>query len=214
MRDRTIHKNLRQRPIWHWDCVIKPVASDQITTKQSMKTKSILGYLTVSGFFLFHLNLVLFPATVRAADTVDRTRVAMHDTQEKVADTATAMTDAVKDAGRSAADGFKSLWSRVDESRLTNRSRDEIAAWVIMGILVGAVAGLFTSLNTSRSGRLGRLLLGLTGAFVGGMVVRLVRIDFGWGPVLVRYEELLFSLIGAAFLILMARFVRSRATKN
>jgi len=175
-----------------------------------MKTKSILGHLTVCGFFLFHLNLVFVPVTVRAADA----SVAMHDTQEKVADAATAMTDAVKDAGRSAADSFKGLWSRVDEGRLTNRSRDEIAAWVIMGMLVGAVAGLFTSLNTSRSGRLGRLLLGLTGAFVGGLVVRLAQIDFGWGPVLVRYEELLFSLIGAVFLIITARFIRSSATKK
>lgn len=170
-----------------------------------MKTKSILGHLTVCGFFLFQLNLV--PIAVQAAD-------AMHETQEKVADAATAMTDAVKDAGRSAADGFRSLWTRVDEGRLTNRSRDEITAWVIMGILVGGVAGLFTSLSTSRAGRLGRLLLGLTGAFLGGMVVRLARIDFGWGPVLVRYEELLFSLIGAVFLIILARFIRSSATKK
>jgi uncharacterized membrane protein YeaQ/YmgE (transglycosylase-associated protein family) len=175
-----------------------------------MKTKSILGHLTVCGFFLFHLNLVFVPAAVRAADA----RVAMHDTQAKVVDTATAMTDAVKDAGRSAADSFESLWIQLEEGQLTNRSRDEITAWVIMGMLVGAVAGMFTSLNSSAAGRLGRLFLGLTGAFVGGLVVRLVRVDFGWGPVLVRYEELLFSLIGAVSLIIMARLIRFSATKK
>ena len=70
------------------------------------------------------------------------------------------------------------------------------------------------SLKTSGAGRLGRLLLGLAGALLGGMVVHVVRIDFGWGPVLVRYEELLFSLIGAMFLIIMARLIRSSATKK
>jgi len=169
-----------------------------------MKTKSILARLTVCGFLLLQLNLVVVPATVRAADgVVDQTKAVVEDA-----------ADAVKDAGRSAADSFKSLWSRVDESRLTNRTRDEIVAWVIMGILVGAVAGMFTSLKTSGAGRLGRLLLGLAGALLGGMVVHVVRIDFGWGPVLVRYEELLFSLIGAMFLIIMARLIRSSATKK
>jgi len=182
-----------------------------------MKAKSILRQLTVCGFVCLHLSLVVVPTTVRAASEsgiVDRTKAAAHDTQEKVTGAATAMTDAVKDAGRSAADSFKSLWSRVDESRLTNRTRDEVAAWVIMGVLVGAVAGVFTSLKSSAAGKLGRLLLGLTGAFLGGMVVHVARIDFGWGPVLVRYEELLFSLVGAVFLIVVMRLVRWSATKK
>ena len=169
-----------------------------------MKTKSILGRLTVCGFFCLYLNFAVVPATLWAADgVVDQTKATVEE-----------MTHAVKDAGRSAADSFKSLWSRVDESRLTNRTRDEIVAWVIMGMLVGAVAGIFTSLNTSVAGRFGRLMLGLAGAFVGGTVVHVARLDFGWGPVLVRYEELLFSVVGAVFLIIVARLIRSSATKK
>ena len=78
-----------------------------------MKTKSTLGRLTVCGFFCLCLNLVVVPTAVRAADgVVDQTKATVAE-----------MTDAVKDAGRSAADSFKSLWTRVDESRLTNRIR-------------------------------------------------------------------------------------------
>lgn len=165
-----------------------------------MKTKSTLGRLTVGGFFCLYLSLVVAPATVRADGVADKTKATVEE-----------VTDAVKDAGHSAADSFKSLWSRAD---FTNRTRDEIVAWVIMGVLVGAVAGMFTGLKTSGLGRVGRLILGLGGALLGGTVVHVARLDFGWGPVLVRYEELLFSLAGAVFLIVVARLVRSSATKK
>ena len=160
-----------------------------------MKTKSTLGRLTLCGLFCLYLSLVVIPATVRA------------ETKPTVEE----MTDAVNDAGRSAADSFKSAWSRAD---LTNRTRDEIVAWVIMGVLVGSVAGMFAGPKISGAGRLGRLMLGLTGALLGGTVVHAARLDFGWGPVLVRYEELLFSLAGAVFLIVVARLILSSATKK
>ena len=165
-----------------------------------MKTKSTLGRLILCGLFCLYLSLVVVPATVRADGVADKTKATVAE-----------MTDAVKDAGHSAADSFKSLWSRAD---FTNRTRDEIVAWVIMGVLVGSVAGMFTGLKTSGAGRLGRLMLGLGGALLGGTVVHVARLDFGWGPVLVRYEELLFSLAGAVFLIVVARLIHSSATKK
>ncbi|MCC6821612.1 MAG: GlsB/YeaQ/YmgE family stress response membrane protein, partial [Verrucomicrobia subdivision 3 bacterium] len=122
--------------------------------------------------------------------------------------------ESVQDAGRAVGNSFENLWRRVSETRLKNRTRDEIVAWVIMGVLVGAVAGLFTSLKTTGLGKVGRLLLGLAGAFIGGMIVHVGRIDFGLGPVLIRYEELLFSLAGAVLLIIGARFFRFGAKKK
>ena len=101
-----------------------------------------------------------------------------------------------------------------NRSRLKNRTRDEIVAWVIMGVLVGAVAGMMTTLKTTGLGKLGRLMLGLVGAFIGGMIVHVGRIDFGLGPVLIRYEELLFSLVGAVLLVIVARLLRSGAKKK
>lgn len=106
-----------------------------------------------------------------------------------------------------------SLWKSIDEQRLKNRTPDQIVAWGIMGVLVGAVAGMATSLKTTGLGKVGRLLLGLAGAFLGGIAVSATRVDFGWGPVLIRYEELLFSFAGAVLLIVFGRLIRSRWQK-
>lgn len=155
--------------------------------------------LACCGLLLFQPGLAFLPAEIRAADlpaVAERTK------------------ESVEDASRAVGKSLEDLWQRVDDSRLKNRTPDEVVAWVIMGVLAGAVAGMMTSLKTSGLGKLGRLLLGLAGAFVGGMVVHLGRIDFGWGPVLIRYEELLFSLVGAIALIAAARLIRSRAQKK
>jgi uncharacterized membrane protein YeaQ/YmgE (transglycosylase-associated protein family) len=122
-------------------------------------------------------------------------------------------SDAVKEAGASASDSMKDLWHRIDAARLSNRTPDEIVAWVIMGVLVGALAGTMTSLKPTGSGKLGRLLWGLAGAFLGGIIVHVGQINFGWGPVLIRYEELLFSFLGAIVLLLIGRFIRSKTQK-
>ncbi len=182
-----------------------------------MKSKSILRALTVSGLFLLQLNLAFFPVAGRAADdpgVADRTKAVVEDTKVKMKDAATAVQDAaneakesVQDAGRSVETRFENLWKRVDESRLKNRNRDEIVAWIIMGVLVGSVAGMMTALKTTGLGKVGRLLLGLAGAFLGGIIVHLTKADFGMGPVMIRYEELLFAFIGAVVLIVLGRFI-------
>ena len=141
--------------------------------------------------------------------------------KETAQETKAAVQGAVKDAkgavagvGREVETGFENLWRRVDEGRLKNRTRDEVVAWVIMGVLVGAVAGMMTRLKPTGLGLMGRLLLGLGGACLGGLVGHLTKIDFGLGPVLIRYEELLFSLVGAILLIVVVRMIRSGAKKS
>jgi uncharacterized membrane protein YeaQ/YmgE (transglycosylase-associated protein family) len=193
-----------------------------------MKTTSqfipMFRYLSICGLFVFHLNLVLVPTAVCAAEepgVVDKAKAVVQDTKEKASDATTAVTEATKEAkdsvvnaGRTVGGKFAQLWSRLDENRLKNRSRDEIVAWVLMGVLIGAGAGLFTSFKSSGAGKVGRLLVGLAGALIGGMVVRVAQLDFGWGPVLIRYEELLFSLLGAVLLIVLVRFIGARTVKK
>ena len=133
---------------------------------------------------------------------------------DKAKETVRETSAAVADAGNKAADSAKDLWQRIDAARLKNRTPDELAAWVIMGVLVGAVAGMMTTLKSTGLGKVGRLLLGLAGACLGGIVVHLGRFDFGWGLVVIRYEELFFSLLGAIVLIVLGRFIRSRMKKK
>jgi uncharacterized membrane protein YeaQ/YmgE (transglycosylase-associated protein family) len=132
---------------------------------------------------------------------------------DQAKDVARKTSEAVQDASSSAADKMKDLWRRIDAARLDNRTRDEVVAWVIMGVLVGALAGTMTSFKPTGFGKLGRLLWGLAGAFLGGMLVHVAKFDFGWGPVLIRYEELLFSFLGAIVLLLLGRIIRSRSKK-
>jgi uncharacterized membrane protein YeaQ/YmgE (transglycosylase-associated protein family) len=132
----------------------------------------------------------------------------------KTKEAAQETTTAVEKAGRAAADQAGRFWQSIDAARLKNRTPDEIVAWVIMGTLVAGLAGMMTSLKPTGMGKLGRLALGLAGAALGGIAVRVAKLDFGWGPVLIRYEELLVSLIGAVILIVVARIVRSRSKKQ
>jgi uncharacterized membrane protein YeaQ/YmgE (transglycosylase-associated protein family) len=142
--------------------------------------------------------------------------VAADDTAlgEKTKQAAQEAATTVQEAGNAVAADAGQLWQSIDAARLKNRTPDEIVAWVIMGVLVGALAGMMTSLRPTFSGKLGRLLLGLAGASIGGIAVRVVHVNFGWGPVLIRYEELAFAFVGAILLLVVARLVRSLAIKK
>jgi uncharacterized membrane protein YeaQ/YmgE (transglycosylase-associated protein family) len=169
-----------------------------------------------AGLALSLFGSVLTVAAFGAEETSlsDRAKAVGTETQAAVADTVEEAKEAVRDAGRSAEKTLENLWRSIDEQRLKNRTPDQIVAWAIMGVLVGAVAGMATSLKTTGLGKAGRILLGLAGAFIGGIVVHAARIDFGWGPVLIRYEDLLFSLVGALALVVIGRFLRSRSKKQ
>ncbi len=125
---------------------------------------------------------------------------------------ATPLWGATSEAGL--ADAVKNLWRKIDEARLVNRTSDELVAWVIVGVGVGAVAGMLTPLKPTGVGKLGRLVLGLVGSFIGGVVVHVGQFDFGWGPVLIRYEELFFALVGAVVLVVIGRFFGGKAAKK
>lgn len=170
-----------------------------IARTRKMKTKHILGAL------ILLLALLQVKAVAVAAE---------QGLAEQAQTTAQQAGDAVQDAGRAVAADAEELWQRIDAARLKNRTPDEIVAWVIMGVLVGVVAGMMTSLKCSGFGKLGRLLLGLSGAFLGGMVVRVTNLDFGWGLVRIRYEELLVSFLGAILLVVLARIILPRARKK
>jgi uncharacterized membrane protein YeaQ/YmgE (transglycosylase-associated protein family) len=133
------------------------------------------------------------------------------DSVEKAAKDA---TKSVEEAGKTAADKIEQLWQSIESQRIKNRTRDEIVAWVIMGILVGGLAGTFSAYATTGMGRFINLIFGLIGAFIGGVLATMTHLDFGWGPVLIRYEELLLSFVGAAVIVLFARWMRNRSGKK
>jgi len=160
--------------------------------------------------------LWLYPAQARSAEpgVTEQVSAAAEKAKEKVEATAEQAKASVQEAGAAAANKIEEIWKRIDESRLKNRTRDEIVAWIIMGTLVGAVGGLFTVLRTTAMQRLGMVALGLLGAFLAGVATHVLKLDFGMGPVLIRYEDLILSLAGGLFLIGLSRVVMARRSKK
>ena len=120
----------------------------------------------------------------------------------------------LQQAGATAANKLDEIWRRVDESRLKNRTRDEIVAWIIIGLLVGNMIGLLLVKPSTLPQRLGTVLVGLVGAFAGGIITHVWQLDFGLGPVLIRYEDLLVSFVGGLLLIAGVRILAGRKRKG
>ncbi len=185
------------------------VCNDPMTTNKEMRARRwMIPALALLGCHL--ATVAVLAQDTNQAGVVERAQTAVQETQVQVTEAVRSAADSVQDAGRSATDSLNSLWTRVEESRLKYRTWDEIFGWVIMGALAGSLAGFFSSGKFTGAGR---LLLGLAGGMIGGIVVHVAQIDFGWGPVLIRYEELLFSFVGAILLVIVGRVIRGCATK-
>jgi uncharacterized membrane protein YeaQ/YmgE (transglycosylase-associated protein family) len=131
---------------------------------------------------------------VRAAESVS----------DQVGAAASSAEKQISESSRAAEARVQELWRRIDEQRLKNRTPDQLVAWVIMGLLAG---GLIHKL--SKLGKVTTVLLGLVGAFLGGIVANVTQLDLGMGPVLIRYEDLIFALLGGVILLLVARWLAS-----
>jgi uncharacterized membrane protein YeaQ/YmgE (transglycosylase-associated protein family) len=157
----------------------------------------------VLGFSVVTVLLFGVPTAVRAAGGTESVETAAKDAQASVE----------KTSSKIAAD-FEEMWHRISDTRLRNRTPDQIVAWVIVGLLVGSLAGGLTGLKPTGFGQVGRLVFGLCGAFLGGVAANLTRVDFGWGPVLIRYEDLFFSFAGAVLIVILFRLIRRASKKS
>lgn len=119
----------------------------------------------------------------------------------KLAGATNAANQFIQEQGQAAVQQVQTLWQRIDEKRLKNRTPDEIVAMVIVGALVGSLLYRF-----GKRGQVMSIVLGMVGAFLGGIIANIAHIDLGLGPILITYEELFFSLIGGVLLILAARW--------
>jgi uncharacterized membrane protein YeaQ/YmgE (transglycosylase-associated protein family) len=131
-----------------------------------------------------------------SAQTATQNQTSAPPVSERVGAAATEATKAVEDTSKRALNKVEALWLRIDQRRLVNRTPDEIVAWALMGLLVGGLLYRVTKLSQVTT-----IVLGLAGAFLGGILVNVLQLDFGLGPVLIRYEDLIFSL-GGGFVLL------------
>lgn len=112
---------------------------------------------------------------------------------------------AAADATRSTLNEVESLWKRIDDRRLKNRTFDELVAWGLMGLLVGGLVYRLSNLNQVTT-----ILIGLIGAFIGGIIANVLQLNLGLGPVLIRYEDLVCSIAGGAALFFVWKWYKGR----
>jgi uncharacterized membrane protein YeaQ/YmgE (transglycosylase-associated protein family) len=120
----------------------------------------------------------------------------------------------VSESAQTVTDGITTLQEKVADSRLVNRTNDDVLAFILMGVLVASVFGIFSKRRCSGLGIAGLVGLGLIGAYIGSMVVRIAQIDLGWSEVVLNYEELLFSLLGAIAVVALARLIKWQIKKK
>lgn len=158
-----------------------------MAANQPRPTMTFTGYsfrAVLTVFVPAFLVAVFAPVPVVAADISEQ----VEDAQETVAETA------------------ETLNERFQEARLKNRSFDQKVAWIIMGVLAGIGASFFTQLKPGGWGWVGRLGLGLSGAFVGSIVAQMAQVNFGWTPITIYPEELVFSFLFAMIFLAVIHF--------
>ena len=82
--------------------------------------------------------------------------------------------------------------------------------WIFFGALAGWVASLITGTN-DRQGCLIDIVVGIAGAFIGGVVVQLITrrpFSYGWDP-----TSFVVAVVGAVLLLLIVSLLR-RTTRR
>ena len=90
----------------------------------------------------------------------------------------------------------------------------QIIVWIIVGGFAGTLAGRAVTFKKEGLGRWTNFLVGIVGAFLGGEVFKLLRIDFGLGDLKVTFEDLIAAFLGSLVVILVWRIIAKVAARN
>ncbi|NLF13325.1 MAG: GlsB/YeaQ/YmgE family stress response membrane protein [Anaerolineaceae bacterium] len=85
-----------------------------------------------------------------------------------------------------------------------------IIAWIVVGGLAGWIASLIMKTN-ERMGCVLNIIVGIIGAFIGGLVVQLITgtgFDFGF-----NLTSLIVAVIGAIILLFLVGLIRGRGAR-
>ena len=92
-------------------------------------------------------------------------------------------------------------------------SLDQIVVWLIIGLLGGSLAGLIIKRDPKGFGVLGNLGLGLAGAFVGGLLFRVLGLLRGLDSVAISLRDVVAAVVGS-LLVLVALWLWRRFRKS
>ncbi len=80
-------------------------------------------------------------------------------------------------------------------------SLDQFVVWLIIGLLGGSLAGLIIKRERKGFGALRNLGLGLTGAFVGGLLFRLFGLFRGLDRVTISLRDVVAAVVGSLLVL-------------
>ena len=90
----------------------------------------------------------------------------------------------------------------------------DILSLVIIGIFAGSTAGMILARKKEGFGRLANFGLGMIGAVIGDVIVRLFRIDFGLGKIVLRFEDLVAAFISCLIFFAARHFYKKKKKKK
>lgn len=122
---------------------------------------------------------------------------------------AASVTEQASELGRDISRTARKTWEAVEHRDPRKLSAGQLLGLLIVGALVGALAGMALTSKAKGFGPGKNLLVGILGAFLGGVIVDAFHIDFGWGAVVIGYEQ-----VAAAFLVAIACVLAGRATTS
>jgi len=79
----------------------------------------------------------------------------------------------------------------------------QVIVWLVIGSLAGFIAGLISKGKKKGFGFFINLLIGLTGAVIGGFIFDLFNIKTGMGQVVLSFDDLLAAIAGSFILLII-----------
>lgn len=84
-------------------------------------------------------------------------------------------------------------------------SWDQIIVWIIIGLIAGSIVGLLVKRERKGFGLFSNLLIGLAGAFVGGLLFRLFGLLPALDQIAISLRDVVSAVIGS-LIVLAARW--------
>lgn len=86
-------------------------------------------------------------------------------------------------------------------------SAGQIIVWIVIGGLAGAVAGMIVKGRKRGFGVIGNIVIGLIGAFIGGIIFEFFNISIA-GDIVFTANDLIAAIAGSLLLLVVLALVR------
>jgi len=91
-----------------------------------------------------------------------------------------------------------------------NVTLDQVVVWLVIGLLAGSLAGMFTKKGKKGFANFSNLLIGLIGALLGGFLFDILNIQLGLGNLTISFDDLIAAIVGSLLFLVILSFIQKR----